>query len=402
MTKKCYNPLSRETFKAGKVVRLTEENLCGLPVIPEDLAGKDALFIGGEDGYRIIPLRPDVKKLYIEVSTLCNFDCVTCIRNSWRDELSRMDAATFENILKSLPGLPNLECVHFGGFGEPFSHPELFNMMRAVKDRGLRVEVITNGSLLTGEAVDRLIDMKIDMVFVSLDAPTREEYENIRQGADFDSVLGNVKRLVERRNGAKSKYPELGIEFVAMKSNYSQLPELVKTSFDLKASKLIVTNLLPYHESMQDQILYDMDDTVIHFGDKSPLSLMLAQFPYMKLRTDRYCKFVEDKAACINHKGYVSPCYALMHSYDCYIYGRKKEIFPYHPGNVNERSLADIWKETEYVNFRLAVKNFKFPSCPDCKYLEGCSMADSNEMDCWGNSPSCAECLWSRQLIACP
>ena len=24
------------------------------------------------------------------------------------------------------------------------------------------------------------------------------------------------------------------------------------------------------------------------------------------------------------------------------------------------------------------------------------------EMDCWGNSPSCAECLWSRKLIACP
>ena len=77
-------------------------------------------------------------------------------------------------------------------------------------------------------------------------------------------------------------------------------------------------------------------------------------------------------------------------------------MIPYYLGNINEKHPADIWKDAEYVNFRLAVKNFRFPSCSDCKDLEGCSMADNNEMDCWGNSPSCAECLWSRRLIACP
>ncbi|MFZ5596469.1 MAG: SPASM domain-containing protein [Bacillota bacterium] len=150
-----------------------------------------------------------------------------------------------------------------------------------------------------------------------------------------------------------------------MKNNYRKLPQLIKMCRDFNVRKFIVTNLLPYHQSMQDQILYDMDDTVIPFGDDSPLTMMMAQLPYMKLHTDRYCKFVEDKAMCINHKGYVSPCYALMHSYNCYVYGRQKEMIPYYLGNINEKHLVDIWKDEEYVNFRLAVKNFRFPSCSD-------------------------------------
>lgn len=396
------NYLSRETFRAGQRIKLTRENLQELPVKPEDLENIEALFINTDEGYRIIPLRPDVRKLYIEVTTLCNFDCITCIRNSWDDDLSQMSVDTFEKIAEALPGLPELECVHFGGFGEPFSHPGIFDMLRAVKEAGFKVEIITNGSLLTSEVVDKLIELKVDMVFVSMDAPDREEYERIRQGGSFTSVLANVAALVERKKELKSKFPELGMEFVAMKSNYHKLPELVSVANDLKVRKLIVTNLLPYHESMQDQIVYDIDDTGTPFGSNSSLSMLMAQLPYMKLRTDRYCKFVEDKAMCVNYKGYVSPCYALMHSYSCFVYGRKKDIIPYYLGNVNDKELAEIWKETEYVNFRLAIKNFRFPSCPDCKYLEGCSMADTNEMDCWGNSPSCAECLWSRQLIACP
>ncbi|MFZ5643745.1 MAG: tungsten cofactor oxidoreductase radical SAM maturase [Bacillota bacterium] len=390
----------RKSFKSGIRVKLTEECLKNLPL--DVNGGGEALVVAGEEGYRIIPLKSDIKKLYIEPTTLCNFQCITCIRSSWGDDLTHMSQGTFNRIAESLSSFPNLEWVHFGGFGEPFTHPEIFEMIRVVKEAGLKAEIITNGSFLTNETVDRLIDLKVDMIYVSLDAPDKEEYDRIRQGANFSSVLQNVTALVERRESLKSAFPQLGVEFVAMKSNYHRIPELIRLSRSLKAKKVIITNLLPYHESMQDQVLYDMDDTINLFGNDSPLSMMIAQFPYMKLRTDRYCKFVEDKAVCINHKGNVSPCYALMHSYSCYVYGRKKDITHYSLGNVNDKPLEEIWTGLEYVNFRLAVKNFKFPSCPDCKYLEGCSMTESNEMDCWGNSPSCAECLWSRQLIACP
>jgi len=297
--------------------------------------------------------------------------------------------------------LPELEVVHFGGFGEPMSHPRFFDMLRDVKALGLRVEMITNGSFLTPENIARLVNLPLDAIFISLDGPDEEEYNQIRQ-TDFAPVVDNIKALNAAKAAAQSKLPELGIEFVAMKKNFHKLAKLIRLSIELKAHQVIVTNVLPYNEEMKDEILYDLDDTQLNHGKDDILVKIHAKMPYMKIRTDRQCKFVEDKAATITYRGEVAPCYALMHAYHCYIYGRKKEMYPFYLGNVNQSTLGDIWTDPAYVNFRSKLKDFKIPSCTDCKSVDGCSYTDTNEADCWGNNPSCADCLWSRRLIACP
>ncbi|WP_211289503.1 PqqA peptide cyclase [Sporomusa silvacetica DSM 10669] len=363
---------------------------------------QEVLFFRTEGGYRLIPLVPDVKRVYIEVTTKCNFACITCIRSSWQDKLEHMEWGTFEHILDSLKDLPELESVHFGGFGEPLMHPRIFDMLKAVKGLGLKVEMITNGSYLREDVIQKLIDLELDVLFTSLDSPDEGEYNEIRQGADFKSVFHNVARLQTMKREQKKKKPELGIEFVAMKKNFARLPKLIRMAWDLNAKKVIVTNLLPYHESMKDEIVYDMDDTERMFGDESLLTSVRAYMSNMKLRTERYCKFVSGKSLCINYQGNVSPCYALMHTYKCYIYGREKQMYPFFLGNINEQKLREIWMGSTYVKFRQDVDEYHFPSCTDCRNVDGCSYTDSNEMDCWANSPSCSECLWSRQIIACP
>jgi tungsten cofactor oxidoreducase radical SAM maturase len=392
--------LGPELFAVGERVRISKDGYMKLPVSMEE--EQEAIFISTEGGYRLIPLLPDVKRIYIEVTTKCNFVCITCIRSSWQDSLIHMDWETFESILRNLKELPNLESVHFGGFGEPMMHPRIFDMLRAVKGLGLKVEMITNGSYLHEENAQELIDLGLDVLFTSLDSPEEEEYNEIRQGADFQNVSQNVANLQAMKQKQKTRKPELGIEFVAMKKNYARLPKLIQMAYELNASQIIISNLLPYHESMKDEIVYDIDDTVCMFGKDSLKTTIWAQMSNMKLRTERSCKFVKDKSLCINYQGNVSPCYSYMHSYECYIYGRKKQMYPCYMGNVNELKLQDIWMNSGFVNFRRTVNENLFPSCTDCKSRDGCSYTDSNEMDCWGNSPSCAECLWSRRIIACP
>jgi len=398
--KKTQKNLGTGISAAGEKSRIDKEGYLKLPVSPK--GEQEALLIQREGGYRVIPLLPDIKRIYIEVTTKCNFDCITCIRSSWEDSLIHMDWATFENILDNLKELPELESVHFGGFGEPMMHPRIFEMLRAVKKLGLKVEMITNGSYLGEENIGKLIDLQLDVLFTSLDSPDEEEYNEIRQGADFQDVFSNVVKLQAMKQERKSKKPELGIEFVAMKKNYAKLPKLIRMAWELHASKVIVSNLLPYHESMKDEIVYDIDDTGVLFKGQSFVTAIRASMSNMKLRTERYCKFVQDKSLSINYLGNVSPCYALMHTYECYVYGRKKQMYPCYLGNVNEKKLREIWMDTGYVSFRQNVEEFRFPSCTDCKSLDGCNYTDSNEMDCWGNSPSCADCLWSRRIIACP
>lgn len=384
----------------GKTIRVTADGHTQLPVSFQE--NQKVLFVKTEDGYQLIPLVPDVKRVYIEVTTRCNFACITCIRSSWQDSLEDMKWETFENILKSLKELPQLESVHFGGFGEPLIHPDFFQMVKEVKKLGLKVEMITNGSFLTETAIQQLMDVELDLLFTSLDSPDEAEYNEIRQGADFQSVTEHIHLLQRMKEAQGVTKPELGIEFVAMKKNYSRLPHLIRLAWGLNASQVIVSNLLPYHESMADEIVYDLDDTKTLFGRESLLTTIRAQMSHMKLRTERHCKFIKGKSLCINYQGNVSPCYALMHTYHCYVYGRKKEMHPYYVGNVNEETLSDIWTKSSYVYFRKVINENQYPSCTDCKYLDGCNYTDSNEMDCWANGPSCADCLWARNIIACP
>ena len=363
---------------------------------------KDVLVVETEMGYEVIHLRPDVKRIYLEVTTECNFSCITCIRATWDDALCHMSMGTFNHILKSLENLPNLESVHFGGFGEPMMHPNIFEMISAIKAMGLKVEMITNGSYLSDENIQKIIDLKLDILYTSIDSPDETNYNEIRLGADFQNVTQNIRKLQEMKASQKVKKPELGIEFVAMQNNFDKLPDLIKLAKDLKASNIVVSNLLPYHESMVKETVYDIEDSGVLFGKASLKTTIFAQVSNMRLRTERLCKFVEDKTLCINHMGQVSPCYALMHSYKTYIYGEEKQMHPCYLGNVNTKALPEIWMDPGYVNFRRVVERFQFPSCTDCKSKDGCTYTESNAMDCWGNSPSCGDCLWARRIIACP
>ena len=377
-------------------------NLISAHSISPNIPHEDALLLQTANGYKLLPLKPNVNKIYLEVTSLCNFDCQTCIRNSWDEPMGKMSTQVFSQIVRQLEELPDLQCVHLGGFGEPLSHPEIFSFIETLKGKNLQVELITNGSLLNDACIEELIHLRLDKLFVSLDGPDETEYNLIRQGGDFANVTANITRLKRRKAELQTKLPELAIEFVAMKKNFHCLPDLVKLIDKLGASYLLVTNVLPYSEELKDEILYDLDDSLPVFGNTSILSTLRARMPQMKLRTERYCKFIADNALTITWDGQVAPCYALMHTYTCYIYGRSKQIYPYHLGHVSESSLASIWQNPEYVYFRSLVHDFSFPSCTDCKFLEGCNYPDNNQMDCWGNSPTCSDCLWSRGMIVCP
>ena len=105
----------------------------------------------------LLPLVPDLRKVYLEVTAECNFSCITCIRHSWRDDMGRMSDTTFQAIAAGFSGLPDLRTIHFGGFGEPLTHPKMLDMIAQCKAAGYTVEMITNGSLLTAETAAALL-----------------------------------------------------------------------------------------------------------------------------------------------------------------------------------------------------------------------------------------------------
>lgn len=357
------------------------------------------------DGYALHRAVNDIKKVYLEVTTRCNLSCENCVRNAWDEPLRDMSPETFDRIMENLRALPELREVYFGGYGEPLLHPNIEEMVEQIKSLGVRVTLTTNGTMLTKEKVEALMNSHLDRLFVSIDSPRADLFSEIRGGADLDLVVENLKRVKTMRDERGSRLPTVGLEFVMTRKNLDDIHKLPDLAREVGASIVLLTHLLPHSEEMVDLIAYGTEEVEM---PKSVGWAVVANFYVMWgiLSTPRgrwgaykRCHFVNDKGVVIGWDGGVSPCYALMHSYPCYIFGDKKQISRYVIGNLNDRSLTDIWTSREYTLFRSTVGDFKLPSCVDCGL--NCDLRQQNA-DCWANEPSCADCLWVQDIIRCP
>jgi len=367
-------------------------------------AGARLICEPADDGLRLHLARPDLRRAYVEVTSRCNLNCLMCVRQVWTDPSGEMPLETFRAVLEGLRGFPELQRLTFGGYGEPLLHPDFPEMLEAAATLKVPLTVTTNGLLLDEQMASYLLAAGVDWVFVSLDTVHAQAYKGARNADGLEQVLENARRLM--RMAERRRWPplNLGLEFVATRSNRKQLPRLREVARDLGASQVLVTNLLPHTPEMCDEILYDSDEPLgpplnWPVPDRGSIVWGRIDLPNMKWGAWRRCRFIRERATVIGWDGGVSPCYALSHSYSYYVYGRRKQVGRYVLGNVCERSLADIWSSEEYVCFRARVREFRFESCVDCGMA--CDYAENNE-DCAGNVPSCADCLWAQDIVRCP
>lgn len=369
----------------------------------------------------------DAQKVYVEVTSACDLDCRTCVRNAWNEEIGFMSGATFDRVIDSLGGMPSVRTVHFGGYGEPLAHPDIFDMLARVKALGLRTEMITNGTLLDDDRCDQLVATDLDLLVVSIDGAREPTYDGIRLGSELNLVLQNVKNLSAARYRAKKRKPDLGLSFVAMKDNLNELLELKRMSSQLRVSFIMVSNLLPHTDDMRDQVLYGTLTAVANARKPQPSRRdAMVSFPRIDFTPDTfevlrrllqgqgnvqltgmdltagilYCRFVREGNVFVRWDGQVSPCMALLHSYPARVLNRTKHIRRHSFGSVNETPLAEIWAGQPYREFRERITRWAFAPCVDCG---GCEMSESNQEDCFGNpAPVCGDCLWAQGIIQCP
>ncbi|RLG51076.1 MAG: hypothetical protein DRO00_07760 [Thermoproteota archaeon] len=352
-----------------------------------------------------IPPNTYPREVHVEVTSECNLNCEFCYRRSWDETPRDMDLELYSEIIDQLESI-GTEFVWLSGWGEPTYHKNFPELLEIASGR-FRLGILTNGVLL-GQYAEDIVSHKVEKVVVSVDSLDPEKYGHIRVGSELESLFESIKELKEEKKRQKRKYPSIWFIKVLMKSNLEDLPEEVKRASEIGAVGLILSNLIPTQEHLSDQVLYGRNPDpktrkVLHIArGKAILSRIKLVEPEFEYRTDRFCPFVGRDQLAINRSGDVSPCLFALHNYVAWIDGRRKKINQIKFGNVMKRPLVDIWWDKKYAEFRAHVELLQFPSCNDCPYEEFCDMASSNELDCWGNSPSCAACPYYRRIVLCP
>jgi MoaA/NifB/PqqE/SkfB family radical SAM enzyme len=335
-----------------------------------------------------------------------------------------MSEATFEKILEGLKALDPIPNVYFGGIGEPLFHPKTIDWIAEVKALGVKVELITNGTILVERKARELIDSGLDVLWVSIDGASPETYADVRLGAELPNIITNLRRLTKMRKAGHYPKPEIGIAFVAMKRNINDLPKVIKLGRSLRAQYFSVSNVQPVTEEMQSDRLYTKVTKNIAYMPAPHLPrLSLPKMDFDEATHDALieafnsgcnisyagnnwggandvCNFVESGTMSVAWTGDVSPCWPLMHTHTSYLHGKPRLAKKHVIGNVRERSLEDLWLDPGYVAYRERLHNFVFAPCTFCG---GCDLSEANEEDCLGNTfPACGGCLWAQGIIQCP
>jgi len=390
-----------------------------------------AVTIEGEENQLSI-LRPitSLNRIYIEITNKCNLSCSTCMRNVWDVESGSMGMERFEGILADIEAFSPKPEIFLGGYGEPLSNPNCISMIERAKSKGIAVSLITNGILLSEEISKKLIELELDMLWVSLDGASPECYADVRLGNEFPSVIENLKHLRSARwrsfgGSPWAGAPRLGIAFVAMRRNIHDLVEVVKLSTRLGAVEISISNVLAHNDSLRDDILYNRSTNQVdsrQIQNWKPLIHMprmdvntrtaemltailksTHQIDFFGGKLDQNvgrCPFVERGSPSIRWDGKVSPCLPLLYTHSYYLEDRECCATAHIVGDLAKNSLLEIWSDPDYLALRERLQRFDFSPCTYCNC---CELAGDNQDDCLGNtSPACGGCLWAQGLIRCP
>jgi len=125
----------------------------------------------------------------ISLTDFCNRHCVFCPRSNKKAVPNQrhlfMSSGLIEKIAKDITDIEFKGTIQLAGFGEPLFAPTL---MEAIKKFSsiCRVEIVTNGDLLTTKTISQMIDIGISFIAVSV-------YDSIEQNNKLKSLFENIK-----------------------------------------------------------------------------------------------------------------------------------------------------------------------------------------------------------------
>lgn len=172
------------------------------------------------------------KKVYIEITNVCNLSCNFCPKTSRKLEF--MDKERFIHIVECVK--PYTDYIYFHLMGEPFLNKGLEEFLDISKENSLKVNITTNGTLIKDVKEILLKSPALRQVNISL-----HSFEANQGQDDFQEYLDNiidfVKEASEKTNIICSlRLWNLDTKYKASNNMNIDIYKLLESEFDLKCN----------------------------------------------------------------------------------------------------------------------------------------------------------------------
>lgn len=285
----------------------------------------------------------------IELLNACNMKCIHCYLATHSSIGLSTDKVL--DVLTQLREMGAFSVVLTGG--EIFLRHDLVDIVRFARDIGMSVSLFSNATV---NIEDGVLDV-LDKINIHLFSTTIFSMENCIHDAittmngSLESTLGTLSKLKAKGIPIEVKIPIMGINY----RSYSSVISYCKENHFLFR---VETNITPKNNG-------DIAPTRLRISRAQLLDVIADNFQKQELKVTRkprdfLCNTLRS-GLHISCEGDVYPCVG----------------FPKSMGNLNEKSIKEIWRSEEYVNLR-GMRIQDMARCGNCENVDFCTVCPAN------------------------
>lgn len=294
------------------------------------------------------------RSIFVEVTPLCNLRCVFCPCYIPGEEVTKDRRTTylsfedFRKLVDFIKGKFNFQ-ICFTYSGEPLLNPEIFKMVKYLKENEIPVVIHSNAMLLTKQRIKEMLESGLDRFIVSFDGVTKKTYEDIKKGARFEVVIDNLKNLISERNAQGLENPFVEMQMVVTSTNINESTLFEDLSKEIGVDNSYLKTLMIFQDTKNKDYVKKVEELFI---DDGVARYKRNEKGNLVLKNTEGCPELQN--CVITCDGDVVPCCFDVHGKYCL-------------GNAIENSLKDIWDAKRYEDFRENMMNKrKLPICKFC------------------------------------
>jgi heme b synthase len=326
-----------------------------------------------------------------EITRRCNLHCVHCRSSSEMEAKGHPDFSTSEafRVIDDIVSYAAPVVVLSGG--EPLVRQDVFEIARYGTDKGLRMCLATNGTLVTEETCERIKTSGIRIVSLSLDGAEEAGHDDFRSQKGAFAGTINAAKLFKKH----------GIEFIInssfTKRNQEEIPKVYRLAKELGATAWYMFMIVPTgrgEEIMNELITKEDYEEILdwHYQMEKDEETMLVRptcAPHyyrvvlqqskkegekfrkrtLKFSTGGSKGCIAGQLIClIDVDGNVLPC----------------SYFPMPAGNIRRQSFKEIWEGSELFRNLRDFKKYK-GKCGSCEFVNVCGGCRARAYSVYGD-----------------
>lgn len=352
---------------------------------PKALIGASKRYID-EYGY------PEPAVINWEITSACNLGCPHCYARAgkkFENELTKEQMFMIIDQLSAIkPGV-----IDFSG-GEPLMRSDIFELLEYAQekiDRKItKLKLLTNGMLINEEIAQKL-SKYIDFAHISIDGlkSTHDEFRKCK--GSYDAAINAIKLL------QKNNIPVCITSTIHEKS-FEEISKIIDLALEMKVNRLRFGFFTPtgrgastyfYESSMtveKKKHIYEyLAQKARELKDILPIDTRDRLYGLLEDDCGISDKYLLCRAGTrlmfITSRGELTPCYMLNEP-------------EFYAGNVKDKSILDIWRNSEVFNKFRNININEIKGCQKCSKKSECGGgmrcgAYGTSKDILGNDPDC-------------